>query len=142
MNTRFGLICAAVVAILAGAAKAADTEIKLTKTNYTAGNPATVNPEGTWKKPAGVNWKVIWDYGTKVNNTFTLDTASGSPSGGTKNLNDTDTSGTWGPLTAAENLPNPIPANYVVRLRLLKLVDGNYEAQVTDYKTLPPAGGD
>jgi len=141
MNTRFGLICAAVAVMFAGSLHAAapDTEIKITKTTYTAGSPSTANPEGTWKKPAGVAWKIIWDYGTlNGQNMYTRDTSNGAPLGGSKNLDDTTTSGTWGPLASAENLPSTIPANYKVRVRLLKLVGNDYETQLTDYAPLPP----
>ncbi len=143
MNTRFGLLCAAAVVMLAGTANAqlgggtvVVEALKITKVNYTAagnGQPPKADPEGTWSKPAdGVDWRVIWDYEVKENGKW----KPLAVAGGSKPLLGADTSGTWGPI-GAENLPNPLPTMVRVRAVLQRHENSMWADKKTDYKEFP-----
>ena len=134
------LSCAIVAADVA-AQKTAVASVKTTKSNFVAangGNPPKADPQGTWTKPAkdGVDWKVSWDYGTKAaGGAYTLDGTIGV-GGGTVTLPDADASGSWGGI-GAENLKNPLPANTVIRARLLRMENSVWTEKAVDYLSIP-----
>ncbi len=78
MNTRFGLIAAAVLtmtAVFGGTVRCANpTAIVSAASGYTAGNPATANPSGFFtvdkKTVATDQFQVVVDYGQLVNGAF------------------------------------------------------------------------
>jgi hypothetical protein len=145
MNIRFGSIGAFAVVMIGGLTGKAQAQL-VTVQNWTfvPANPAsvppgraTINPSGTYSVPPPPqnvmqNWKVVLDYGTLANGTFTV--LAQQPGTGLvaplviTNLNN---NGTWnfggnpgGTLSAPANM---LPANTAARIRLhLKQPNGQF----------------
>jgi hypothetical protein len=133
-----------IVGLLLITAGRADAQIvTISNMNFVADPPPKANPQGTWSVPANSGeWKVIFDYGTVNNGTFTLDVTIGI--GGTVFLPAQGGNGNWGPVYQVgigETLKNPLPAGTHVRAQLLKKVGGQWQPQHTTYAILPVQGG-
>lgn len=100
MFSLFKLPRVAAMVLLVGALTAASAQppcaapaptVKITKSNFVAANganPPKADPQGTWDKPAdGIDWRVEWSYGTKVDGKFKMNDTG---VGGAKTLSGAD----------------------------------------------------
>ncbi len=146
MPTKLLLACVSIAGLLLTAGTA-DAQIVTVQANYTAGNPGTAKPSGTYSVPAGnprPPYQIVCDYGTIANGTFTV--WAGGPGETATALNPGAGGGpfSWSQANAV-NITNP-PASLYVRARLQSWVtaQNRWYTESTSYAPITPAppGGD
>ena len=129
------VVVSAISLLLFSASRVNAQIVSITATNFVPATPSA-NPQGTASVPAGT-WKVIWDYGTVTNGTYTPNNKIGV-GGASPNFTGPGNAVWGGGAMQVENLNAPLPPNTTVRARLQKQnADGSWSDAATAYSPLP-----